>query len=119
MSLVKCFDVVSMVTDEAGSQFGRLWEVDKEKELALKKCCEIIDTLAEEFGGISYEVEVDDITMDITVSLVCNEIVVEGAEHGLYSSMQCAKRFAVKRATEGEETIQLDYVFPGIWNKAL
>ncbi len=115
MSFAKCFDVVSMVTEEAGKQFGLMWRVDKDKEKILKKNCEGIDALAKEFNGVSFEVDVNDITMNITVSLVCGEIIISEPSHRLYNILQHAKRFAIKQVES--DNIQLDFVFPGIWSK--
>ena len=36
-SFVKCFDVVSMVVDEANSQFAPLWKPNEEKYKILKQ----------------------------------------------------------------------------------
>lgn len=115
MSFAKCFDVVSVVTEEASKQFGIAWRVDKDKERALENDCVIIDALSEEFNGVSFEVDINEISMDITVSLVCTEMIIESPSHKLYDVLQHTKKFAVKRADD--DGIQLDFVFPGIWEK--
>lgn len=48
MSFVKCFDVVSMVTEEAIKRFAPLWKLDRECNRILKQYCSVIDSLAEE-----------------------------------------------------------------------
>ena len=115
MSFVKCFDVVSMVAEEASEQFGAAWHVNKEKERVLKKDCLAIDSLAEEFNGVSFEVDIDDVVMDITVSLVCGEVVIENTSHKLYDILHHTKKFSVRKVDDS--SIQLDFVFPGIWDK--
>lgn len=116
MSFAKCFDVVSMVAEEASEQFGVAWRVDKERERVLKKDCLAIDSLAEEFNGVSFEVDIDDITMDIKVSLVCGELIVDSQNHKLYDVLRDTKRFSVSKSAD-DSGIQLDFVFPGIWER--
>lgn len=63
-NFVKCFDVVSMVVDEATDQFSQLWKINKERYEILKQYCDVLDSLVEEFDGESFNVEVDDISMN-------------------------------------------------------
>lgn len=115
MGFVKCYDVAEMVIDEATEQFGFMLKQDRERLRELKECCDIIDTIAERFGGVSYEVEVDDETTDITVSLVCGEFEVDMMTDD-FNGLTCkAKKLSFKPC--GEEQIQIDFVFCGIWVK--
>ena len=116
MSFAKCYDVAEMVIDEATSQFGSLLMVDKEKQEELIECCGMIDVLAEKFGGISYEVEVNDETTDITISLVCNEFEVGTTSDDFYGLMRKAKKVGFK--SYENEQIQIDFIFSGIWVRA-
>ena len=51
MAFVNCFDVVSMVVEEATKQFAPLWKLDKECNRIFEQYFSVIDSLAEEFGG--------------------------------------------------------------------
>lgn len=113
MSFVKCYDVAEMVVDEATSQFGSLLMVDEEKQKELIECCGMIDVLAEKFGGISYEVEVNDETTDITISLVCNEFEVDTTSDYFYELMRKTQKVGFK--SYEDEQIQIDFIFSGIW----
>lgn len=115
MGFTNCFDVASMVLDEATDRFGKTWKINGDKERALSQACKDIDDIAEEFDGVSYEVDVNEITMDITISLVCGEIVVRGSDSKLYSAMRNAKRVTFKNA-DGDN-IRIDFIFGGIWEK--
>lgn len=116
MSFVKCYDVVEMVVEDANEQFGVMWRVNREKETLLKKNCSIIDNIANEFGGVSFEVNINDITMDITVSLVCSDMIVENNRHKFYSLINNTKGFSFTKAEDGDN-LQVNFVFPGIWEK--
>lgn len=116
MSFAKCFDVVTMVTEEATKQFGSLLRVDKEKECSLKACCEIIDDIAKEHNGISYEVEVDRDTTDITISLSLGYFEMVDDVNNLYAIISRTKRLDIK--FYDPDTLQIDFVFKGIWSRA-
>lgn len=118
MSFVRCYDVVSMVTDEADKQFGAMWKINRDKQSLLEDCCDMIDELAQEFGGVSYDVDVDDITMDISVQLVCGDITIKSEEHKLYRLVQHTKSFGFS-AAEDNESMCVTFVFAGIWDKAI
>lgn len=115
MSFVKCYDVAEMVIDEATRQFGYVFEVDKRKKQELKECCDKIDVLAENFGGVSYEVEVDDKTADIMVSLICDELEAYTSSDEFYVLMRKAKKAGFKAYKD--DKLQLYLIFSGIWNK--
>lgn len=117
MNFVKCFDVVEMVTDEATEQFGSLLRVDVERRYRLKNYCEMVDSIAEQFGGASYEVKVDDETTDITISLVCDEFETDTMSSSFYKLARETKKMGFKAC--GEEQIQIDFTFDGIWVRAL
>lgn len=117
MSFAKCFDVVKMVTDEATVQFGSLLRVDKEREDSLNLCCRMIDNIAKRFNGVSYEADVNDITTDITVSLVCDGFEIDNtSDDEFYVLAAQAKQLKFKQCDT--DALQMDFVFGGIWTKA-
>lgn len=116
MSFIKCFDVVEMVTDEATDQFGSLVQVNEEAKNNLRHCCNMIDDFAQQFGGISYEVDVDDNTTDITVSVVCEEFETTIISSKFYLLVQSVKRMSF--STPEEDLIKVQFVFDGIWDKS-
>ena len=113
MGIVNCYDVVEMVTEEATTQFGVLLKVDEAKLHKLKSCCEMIDDLSKKFNGISYEVEVNDDTTDITISLVCGEFAIDKTTSSFYNLIKMVKKINFKPYEE--EQIQIDFTFGGIW----
>jgi len=116
-SLVKCFDVVSMVTEEVTSQFAPIWKVNKESERILKQYCSVLDSISDEFGGISFEVDVDDIKMTISIKMECSDMVLESQTHKYYELAQRAISFGFSQSEEGN--LLVEFVFPSIWEKAV
>lgn len=115
-SFVKCFDVVSMVVDEATKQFAPIWSVNDEKLRILEQYCGVLDSLAEEFDGESFDVEVDDISMTISIQMECQDITIESKKHKYYSLAQRAIAFGFSTTDNG--LLNVKFVFPSIWEKA-
>ena len=116
MSFVKCYDAVSMVLEEATKRFSPLWKTNKEKNKILKQYCEAIDTLSNEFNGESFEVGVDEISMNIEITLECQEILINSSNHLFCRLINKCISFEISASTD--ELICVKFVFPSIWDKA-
>ena len=115
-SFVKCFDVVSMVIDEATSQFVPIWKINKDKYQILKQYCDVLDSLAEEFDGESFDVEVDDIAMTVTIKMECPDIIIKSQNHKYCSLAQRALSFGFAVSETG--LLCMKFVFPSVWDRA-
>ena len=116
MSAVKCYDVASMVIEAANERFAPIWKPDTKFLKGFQACCDAIDTLADEFGGISFDVEVNEDNMEITVVLECDEVIIEQENHTLYNLIMRTIRYGFSTSEEGSLLISL--IFPGIWSKS-
>ena len=116
MSFVKCFDVVSMVVEEATKQFAPLWKLHEECNGILGQYCSVIDSLAEEFGGESFDVSVDDVDMTITVVMECADMVIESKNHKFYIIAQRANSIGFSVSEDGN--LNVKFVFPSVWVRA-
>ena len=68
MKYFNCFNIVKLVTDEASSQFSPLFSENLLKQSRLKSQCDYINKIANQYNGISCEIEIDSITMEMGVS---------------------------------------------------
>lgn len=116
MNRIKCYDVAAMVIDEATNQFGSLWKVSKSKLDDLKENCRLVDELSDESNGVSYDVAVNDETMDISVTLECEELVAENKSHVIYRLMDKSKSINMF-AHDGNLCIK--FKFGSIWDKTI
>ena len=116
MGFVKCFDVANMVIEDANERFNRLWKINTERLNIFKGYCEAVDSLSKEFEGESFEVEVDEITMEVTVVLECDEVIIEKDDHILYELAKRAVRYGFSVSEDGKLLVK--FVFPGLWDKA-
>lgn len=112
---LKCYDIVESVTDEATKQFLGAAEVAKKKDF-LKAYCGLLDALAEALDAETFSAEVDDVSMDIILSVSCPEFVVEGKDHPLYGLLGNTKTFAVRKSPDVEDGVELSFRIGGIWD---
>lgn len=116
MESVRCYDVVKMVLDEATEQFGSLMRENEEERTMIENCCSIIDELSVKFGGVSYEAGVEDKTLEIIISLVCEEFETDAVSSGFCELFNHTKK--IKFSSENDEMIKIEFIFEGIWQKA-
>lgn len=113
---VKCFDVVSMVVEEATDRFAPLWKLNNNDYSILRQYCEAIDLLSNEFDGESFEVAVDETKMTITVALECSEIIIGTSNHLFCKLIERAESVGFSASKEGN--LNIAFEFPKIWNLA-
>lgn len=116
MAIVKCFDVVTMVTDEATRQFSPMLRENEERKKILEQYCGALDRLSEEFDGESFEVEVDDVKMTIAVRMECQDIIIPSPDHLFYKLALHA--LSVRFSHVSNDMMSVEFVFPSIWEKA-
>lgn len=117
MGVIKCFDVVSLVVNEATKQFSPLWKIDEGKLDVLKHYCSVIDKLVEEYDGESFEVDVDDIKMTVCISSTFEDITVQERNQKLSELIKRASSVSF-RPSEDSDGVTVDLVFPSIWERA-
>lgn len=117
MAELKCFNVASLVIDEATEQFSPLWKIDKEKLTIFKQYCAVIDELVNEFDGLELTVDVDDIKLTISVEIVCEDVTIQESEHRFYDLAERAVEMSFMKSDDGD--IAVRFVFPSIWTRVI
>ena len=114
-SFVKCFDVVSMVVEEATERFSPLWKVSNERYNILRQYCEVLDSLAKEFDGESFDVEVDEIKMTVSISMECHDMVIESKDHNYCKLAERALSVGFSASEDG--LLCVKFVFQSVWER--
>jgi hypothetical protein len=104
-----------MVVDEANNRFAPLWKLDNEKHDILKQYCEYMDVLSKDFNGISFDVEIDEIQMNIKIILECPDIIIEQPTHYFYEVTKRTVKFGFSVSEDGN--LNISFVFPSIWER--
>lgn len=145
MGFIKLFDAVEMVIDEATKKFSPTLKEDVDKKDTLREVCKMVEALEEQFndipdeyptpqfGDCNYEVEIDERTKEISISVVCaaplaiynsskEEIEkllkrddIDYSPDTFYWLCERAKKIRLKGA--GEDLVKITFVFDGIWVK--
>jgi hypothetical protein len=105
-----------MVTDEATEVFGASVTENPEKKANLKAVCDAMDRFLSEFDGVSCEVEVDEDSKDITVTLVSGIFEVANDTVSFQEIMQRAKRMEL--SAENADEVCSKFLLDGIWDVA-
>ena len=102
MSFVTCFDAVSFVLDDAQERFGASWKLNNNELKRLKLDCSEMDAVVQEFNCESVEAEIDEETMELTVSLACEEMTFEyGRSNPFFKVIQRTSAFGFKQSDDG------------------
>ena len=116
MNKVKCFDVVESVVEVANERFAPIFTLDEQKYDVLKNYCEAIDDLSDEFDGEYFEVDVDEDTMEVKISLECPDMTIGSRDHVFW---ELAKRVVKVSFSASGENVRASFVFPSIWKNNL
>lgn len=112
--MIKCFDIVSMVTDEASARFAPLFKEDPERKDILREYCEALDVVAEECSADSIEAEVHEIEMTIAIRIESADITVS-KNHIFYELVDRA--LSVRYFNSGNDSVITEFIYPSIWQK--
>jgi len=112
----KCFDVTKMVIDDACERFSRSFVLDENKVYQLKEDCEVFDRIVNDANAELFEVDIDEITTEVKLSMTCREVIIKDDSYGLSKIFFRAKSFEVSVSDEVEDCIRIDIVFPSLWN---
>ena len=115
--MIKCFDIVDSVIQEADDQFGVLFKINTEKYDILKQYCDIIDLINKEFDVEYIHVSVDEIQMTITVSIGCCDITIESNDHVIYELFKRA--VSLEFSVDDDGLLRTSFTFPSIWERTI
>ena len=111
--MVYCFDVVSTVLNEIP------YSVNSEKLQQLEQYCSLIDDLCmdKQANGSAYEVTVDQISLDISITLTCYDFDTSGnKDHAFLKASDHAKRMCLYNLDPDESLIEITFTFDGVWD---
>ena len=85
--MVKCYSVLYSIVEDSTLLF-----TDKRPSFEglnwIRGVCEMIDTVAKAYDGVCYDVSVNTKTLEITISLECGCVTVDGFESPTFFTKQ-------------------------------
>lgn len=117
MNLAKCFEIASIVLNEATNRFSDAYVEDEEKKNEFKCFCEILDDVILRFDEVYVGVYVDEVSKEIAVTVTCGQFEVGKASDPFHELFRRSNRVSIKRDPEKEESccIQIRFEMNGIW----
>lgn len=111
MKLVKSYDIAEMALDGYAEEFHK--HISPEFKQKLKSSCELIDKLAEEFGGESCVAAVDICTEEFVVSLQCPDMELQkGCSHYFFDLIKSVHQFSF---SANGDSLDMKFRFSGVW----
>lgn len=118
MAKANCFKETKSLIDETTSRLGYQWSIDSERLRALKEYCDMIESVADLYDGVAYEIEINENTTDITVSLVCEAFETDQHSSKFYEVVKHAKQVEFS-AYDTEISVKISFTFDGVWTRRI
>lgn len=113
MKIVNCFDVVSMVVEEATEQYGNLYSLNKESYKMLEQYCTLLDAVAEETNATQFEAEILEIDKTVSFTLWCEELQSRGVRNPF--AQLVVRAATCKVSFDHEDVLRINFIFPSLW----
>ena len=113
MRFINCFDMVEIAIDSFSTSNTDVVRVSPSKKELLRHYCDILQKISDDFDGAGFSVDIDEHTMDITVSLVCEDFEVRTMKQEFINLLNDLKGFGVKYFDD--DHYEVSFTFEGIW----
>jgi len=112
-----CYDSVMEIVDKATEEFSPRYTVNQKRRSMLDDICDAVDTLVSEVDCEFVDVSVDDISKQLTIAVVCDEVIFEhGRSNGFFDLIQMLDSFSFSK--KGRESIQIALNINDMWERS-
>lgn len=113
------YEIARMILDEADERFAPLFRPVPVRVDIFRQYCSVLDRMIETLNGESFEIQVDEETMEVHITLCIEklpELSLRREESRLYREL--IRRASAFRITkDGEERLLLQFTFPSLWDR--
>lgn len=114
MAYPRCSETIIGLINEATEQFGELASLNKERYESLNDICDVIDNLIDETDCKSVEVDVDEKSGQVTITIICDEVVLgQGGCAGFCGMVQLLSSFSFSK--EDDNSIRIALIIDDMW----
>ena len=111
------FDVAQMVFDDANERFAPPFVMKEDRMEIFRQYCSVVDMILKEFNGETLEISMDESSMQITVRIGIDSLIVDRPERSLIMELLSgAESFAIEKGDDSP--LLLTLVFPSLWERA-
>ena len=117
-----CYDDFIEMIKLASQRFGPSYQICQYSLNVFKKMCSLIDSVIQELTNDlwnieSYEIQVDEETFDILISLELDGFYLSSKKNAsLIRLIQCAPKIQVHQS-ETKPLVNVEFLFPGVWER--
>lgn len=112
---VKCYDVAKMILSDYAKNHGDL-KINHKRLSKFEETCKAIDVFAAECDATGYDVEVDESTGEIKISVLCEEIIIDDIHSMFYDAVYEAKKILFTNG-DSEDSIIVTLIFDSMFSK--
>lgn len=110
-----CKGFVDDLLSEVNAEFSPAYTLRKNAQERLDKVCELVDALAEELDCESVDVSVNTSNKQLTVMVICDDIVLEDGSHPFFELIKVLDSFAFSKC--GKEFLRIELNIDGLWER--
>jgi len=114
-NLIHSFDVLTMLAEEADKRFTPFFIRQETSPVNYESICQQVDNLLLTYSGVYFEIEIDEITLKIRITLAFDSASDELLDKA-GNLLTCAEQIAFA-SVPAKSYFLITYHFPGIWKK--
>lgn len=114
MDYASCNNSVMEVIDEASKRFGASLTVTQASYDRVEKICDMVDNLAQEALCEYVDVDVDEVSRKLTISLTCDDLEMHGGRtNEFFSLIKMVDSFGFSTTSDG--LLKIEFNIYWIW----
>lgn len=110
-----CKGFVDDLISEASAEFSPAHTLRKNAQERLNKVCELVDALAEELDCESVDVSVNTSSKQLTIMVLCDDIILEERTHPFFELIKMLDSFAFSKC---KEFLRIELNIDGLWERS-
>ena len=110
-----CKSFVDDLLSEANAEFSPAYRLRENAQERLDKVCELVDEFATELDCESVDVSVNTSNRQLTIMVICDEIILENSSHPFYELIKMLDSFAFSKC---KEFLRIELNIDGLWERS-
>lgn len=109
------FEMLDELVADKLEKTGGKYYLDLRSYEIVQSYCEVFDEIAEYLGAYVKEIELEDSTHSIIITIRSTDFYIENSYHDLYQVLRSAKFFGFTDIPEGVKSV---FVFPSVFKRS-
>lgn len=110
-----CKGFVDDLLNEVNAEFSPAYTLRKNAQERLDKVCELVDMLATELDCESVDVSVNTSNRQLTIMVICDDIILEDGSHPFFKLIKMLDSFAFSKC---KEFLRIELNIDGLWERS-